>query len=193
MPPFTLGQAAKATGRSKAGLLDAIRSGRISASRDDKNQWQIDPAELHRVYPLIVQPNVKAEQEQTPPNTPDLTHFQEKTAFLERIISGLENERDDLRRRLDVEAEERRRLTHLLTHEPGKSSHTAQEPRPHWPHWRKVAGLAVVLGIIAAVAWNARQPDQPEKTQPQKQPAIEPKPQTPIQPSEPWKPDDNGG
>ena len=90
MPPFTLGQAAKATGRSKAGLLDAIRSGRISAGRDDKNQWQIDPAELHRVYPLIVQPDVKAEQEQTQLNTSDLTHFQEKTAFLERIISGLE-------------------------------------------------------------------------------------------------------
>jgi hypothetical protein len=123
MPLYTLGQAAKATGRSKAGLLnDAIRGGRISASRDEKNQWQIDPSELHRFYPLTVQPCVKSEHEKTPLNTSDLTHFHEKSVFLERIIAELENERDDLRHRLDKESEERReaqtKLTGLLTHQP---------------------------------------------------------------------------
>ena len=76
MPLFTLGQAAKATGRSKAGILDAIKKGRLSATRDDKNQWQIDPAELHRVYPLTVQPDVKSEQDKTPLNTKELSHFE---------------------------------------------------------------------------------------------------------------------
>ena len=122
MPLLTLGQAAKATGRSKAGILDAIRGGRLSATRDDKNQWQIDPAELHRVYPLLVQPTVKPEQDQTPLNANDSVHFEEKIGFLERIIGTLENERDDLRRRLDKETEERReaqtKLTALLTHQP---------------------------------------------------------------------------
>ena len=131
MPLLTLGQAAKATGRSKAGILDAIRGGRLSATRDDKNQWQIDPAELHRVYPLLVQPTVKPEQDQTPLNTNDSVHFEEKIGFLERIIGTLENERDDLRRRLDKETEERReaqtKLTALLTHQP------KAEPSPDKP------------------------------------------------------------
>ena len=141
MPPYTLGQAAKATGRSKAGLLDAIRGGRISASRDDKNQWQIDPAELHRVYPLAVQSDVKAEQEQTPLTPTDLTPFQENAAFFERIIAGLESERDDLRRRLDQsegarerEAAERReaqsKLTALLTYQPEPKTDHLPEPLP---------------------------------------------------------------
>ena len=131
MPFLTLGQAAKATGRSKAGILDAIRGGRLSATRDDKNQWQIDPAELHRVYPLLVQPTVKPEQYQTPLNANDSVHFEEKIGFLERIIGTLENERDDLRRRLDKETEERReaqtKLTALLTHQP------KEEPSPAAP------------------------------------------------------------
>jgi hypothetical protein len=50
MQPFTLNQAAKACNKSKSTLLVAIRNGRLSAKRDDKNQWQIDPAELFRVY-----------------------------------------------------------------------------------------------------------------------------------------------
>ena len=51
MRPLTLNQAAKVAHKSKAAILEAIRSGRLSAARDDLNQWQIDPAELFRVYP----------------------------------------------------------------------------------------------------------------------------------------------
>jgi hypothetical protein len=49
--PYTLGQAAKASGRSKATIHRAVRSGRLSASRGEDGGWLIDPAELHRVYP----------------------------------------------------------------------------------------------------------------------------------------------
>ena len=45
---LTLNQAAKACGRSKSTLLDAIRSGRMSAPKDDRGRYAIDPAELHR-------------------------------------------------------------------------------------------------------------------------------------------------
>ena len=51
---YTLGQAAKATGKSKSVIQNAIKKGHISASRDALNQWSIDPAELHRVYPVAV-------------------------------------------------------------------------------------------------------------------------------------------
>ena len=49
---LTLNQAAKTCGRSKSTLLDAIRSGRISAPKDDRGRYAIDPAELHRVFPF---------------------------------------------------------------------------------------------------------------------------------------------
>ena len=51
---YTLGQASNATGRSKSTIQAAIKSGRISAQKDDIGQWSIDPAELHRVYPVAV-------------------------------------------------------------------------------------------------------------------------------------------
>ena len=50
--PLTLNQAAKACGRSKSTLLNAINSGRMSAPKDDRGRYAIDPAELHRAFPF---------------------------------------------------------------------------------------------------------------------------------------------
>src|SRR3954451_6871862 len=49
---FSLSEAAKLTGQSKSTIWRAIKSGRLSASRTDTGDYQIDPAELHRVFPL---------------------------------------------------------------------------------------------------------------------------------------------
>lgn len=49
---LTLNQAAKICGRSKSTLLDAIRAGRMSAPKDDRGHYAIDPAELHRAFPF---------------------------------------------------------------------------------------------------------------------------------------------
>ncbi|MEY3759652.1 MAG: hypothetical protein RIR39_1143, partial [Pseudomonadota bacterium] len=51
MQPFTLNKAATASNKSKATILKAIRLGKLSANRNEKNQWQIDPSELFRCYP----------------------------------------------------------------------------------------------------------------------------------------------
>ena len=48
---YTLGQAAKAADVSKTTIQRAIKSGRLSASRQDDGSYIIDPAELHRVFP----------------------------------------------------------------------------------------------------------------------------------------------
>lgn len=48
---YTLGEAAKATGISKASISRAINSGRISATKKDDGSFSIEPVELHRVYP----------------------------------------------------------------------------------------------------------------------------------------------
>ena len=54
---LTLAEAAKETGLTKPAILKAIQKGRVSATKDDKGQWLIDPAELFRVYA----PTVKKE------------------------------------------------------------------------------------------------------------------------------------
>src|SRR4051794_32406552 len=55
---YTLGTAAKACGVSKSTIHRAIRSGRISARAVEGNSYEIDPAELHRVFPPASQEDV---------------------------------------------------------------------------------------------------------------------------------------
>jgi hypothetical protein len=31
----------------------AIKAGKISVAKDENGEWQIDPAELHRIYPRL--------------------------------------------------------------------------------------------------------------------------------------------
>ena len=51
---YTLGQASKATGKSKSVIQRAIVKGKISAHKDEYAQYVIDAAELHRVFPVAV-------------------------------------------------------------------------------------------------------------------------------------------
>jgi hypothetical protein len=53
--PFVLSstKAAKAVGMSKTSILRSIKTGRISAGRDELGQWAIEPCELHRGYPPL--------------------------------------------------------------------------------------------------------------------------------------------
>jgi hypothetical protein len=64
---YTLGEAARATGKSKATISKSIKSGRVSARKDETGTFHIDPSELHRVYP----PTVSSEHKETPANTPE--------------------------------------------------------------------------------------------------------------------------
>src|SRR5271165_2179257 len=83
MPPLTLYQAAKATGRTKATIQEAIKKGRISARKNDLGRYEIDPAELHRVYPIPA-------PEQPPPSAVDVAEYKGRIATLEATINGLE-------------------------------------------------------------------------------------------------------
>ena len=50
---LTLKEAAEKIGKSKVALQQQIKRGKISASRNDKGHYLIDPAELFRIYPEI--------------------------------------------------------------------------------------------------------------------------------------------
>jgi hypothetical protein len=50
---YTIATAAAAVGRNKTAILRAIEAGKISVAKDENGEWQIDPAELHRIYPPL--------------------------------------------------------------------------------------------------------------------------------------------
>lgn len=105
---FTLRTAAKEAGVSAPTILRAIRSGRISAPKNDKGDYEIDPSELFRVFlPVTVEPHKEA---------PDVTVLQAKIENLETMLA-LQNESvKDLRERLNNSESERREVTQKLTY-----------------------------------------------------------------------------
>jgi hypothetical protein len=121
---YTLGQAAKATGVPKPRLSRAINKGQISAARTESGGYLIDPAELHRVFPPVTAKQ-EAIQERYSDNTPLLVRIEE-------LINRLSDKDDvirDLRLRLDDAAQERQRLTLLLTHQ---AEHQPSPPKGFW-------------------------------------------------------------
>ncbi len=94
---YTLGTAAKACGKSKPTILNAIKRGRLSASRNDLGNWQIDPAELLRVYPVTSNDNPKALQPETPLNGKENKALEAHVKVLEQIIEDLRADKQALR------------------------------------------------------------------------------------------------
>jgi excisionase family DNA binding protein len=118
--PYTLGEAARATGKSKPTIARAIAKGRISATRGPDNQWQIEPVELHRVFP----PAGTASHHMVAPVPPHAT------AALERENALLREVVDDLRRRLDQAEAERREAQ-------GKAVALLEHVAPRASWWRR--------------------------------------------------------
>ncbi len=142
---FSLGQAARETGLDKSTLSRAIKSGRLSAQRKNGNSgYEIDSAELFRVFPPV--PNAQASSPPVDAPADVLLENRELRIKLEAAqarIRDKDEEVHDLRRRLDLEGEERRKLTMmLLAHRPlelssentpGQTVDAQQQPAPQPP------------------------------------------------------------
>jgi transposase len=123
---LTLGQAAKTAKRSKGTLSKALNSGGISAEKDEKGRWQIDPSELSRWMSANPFPNSRENQYETPDGTYENSALGVEAKMLRERIDAMTAERDrergqlvdqieDLRARLDGAEAERTRLNALLT------------------------------------------------------------------------------
>ncbi len=98
-------EAADLVGLSKGAILKAIKSGKVSATKDINGIWRLEPVEVLRVW--------KATSDSTHPPAPPIP---------QPSIDGLQRENEllretvaDLRTRLDAESEERRRLSLILS------------------------------------------------------------------------------
>ena len=124
---YTLGTAAKATGKAKSTILRAVKSGVISATKAHDGSYSIEPSELHRVFP----PN-GAQQVASNATQPHEEDGATPRFLLEILEVERQRERDqmqatidDLRARLDRSED---RITALLA--------APQKPRNWWP-WSK--------------------------------------------------------
>ena len=113
---MSLNKAAKECGRAKSTILEAIRSGRLSAPKDERGRYEIDPAELFRVFGKT-EPN---EQIEPIPNTQE----KQKTEVLEERINSqsilmerMSNEIDELKAQRDKWQTQAERQTLLLEKE----------------------------------------------------------------------------
>ena len=125
--PYTLGQAAKATGLSKPTLSEAIKKGKISAARNENGSFSIDPAELHRVYPPLSNHarNVNSDTEQfrTYELTAKIMVLEAQVQALGELKAQIAAERDDLRT-------ERDRLLGVIEEQAGSVKQLTYQPKP---------------------------------------------------------------
>ena len=113
---YTLSEAAAATGKNKATIQRAIKSGKISAPKGNSGSYEIDPSELHRVFQPIAQRKNATTRNNTqhaglPPDFNALQRvasLEKELAVMEERKNGLEEQKrhltdtvEDLRKRLD--------------------------------------------------------------------------------------------
>lgn len=149
---YSIGQAARATGKSKSVIHAAIKKGTISAAKNEAGAYAIDPSELHRVFPPVSFENGAKEpdsnvQEPLEPSDfcfengrlkGELEELRERLAGIdiqhERERQALADQIEDLRRRLDQSEQERRdkdrQLTALLTDQSRKPEPAPEPERP---------------------------------------------------------------
>jgi hypothetical protein len=128
---YSLSEAAKATGKNKTTIQRAIKSGKISAIKGNSGSYEIEPSELHRVFPPVPTQSSKSNDLQqnafsfTNSNLARVLELEKELAVAEERANGFEGQMhrlsetvDDLRKRLD---QSESRVTALLSAPPNRS------------------------------------------------------------------------
>lgn len=115
-PYISLNDAAKLTGRAKSTISKALKSGKMSyVSRNrETGAYEIDQAEALRVFPQKQKTEI-SDQRETLRNPTENSILQVKLEAAEQRIANDRETIEDLRRRLDEESAERRKLMAQIT------------------------------------------------------------------------------
>lgn len=138
MKNFTLGQAAKATGRAKGTITNAIKKGRLTAEKNEIGQYEIQPAELFRVFPE--QSNNSQKLNKTDAVAP--VQNREIMADLAVELGKTKAENEALEKQIDL-------LREMLT----KSEQTVERERANTEEWRKQAQTLALTDQRAKGGW----------------------------------------
>jgi hypothetical protein len=93
---YTLGTAAKATGKSKPTIMRAIKTGKISAIEKTADGYKIDPAELHRVFPLVTAETVTSNAHNVTDETGNFIRIKELEMKLEAALQRVTDKEEQL-------------------------------------------------------------------------------------------------
>jgi hypothetical protein len=150
---FSLGQAAKETGKSKSVIYNALKSGRLSGRHNDKGEWEIDPAELFRVFSPQNGQEPRSERDSTPQN--GLLELLQK-----QLHEAKERERQAHEREQQARECEARLLAMLETEQAARRElETKLLPAPRLTLVGKVRAwilLAVLAAALVFAGWHFR-------------------------------------
>lgn len=134
--PYTLAEAAAACGLNRTTVLRAIKSGKISGTRDINGAWQVEPAELHRVFPpCAAAQGADDAMHQRAQGPADDAHAlamraelaEQRLADLKTALEEMRGQRDDMRAERDRWRAQAERVGGLLTDQ--------RPPRRRWWLW----------------------------------------------------------
>lgn len=129
---MSLSEAAKATAQSKSTIWRAIKAGRLSATRTDTGEFQIDPAELHRVFPIGTAEtrtgNASAKRDATAAERSATAVLEVEIAGLKAMADLLKDQLSEARKDRDAWRSQAERL--LLTQSPATPPATTTAERP---------------------------------------------------------------
>jgi hypothetical protein len=126
---YSLKQAADAVGKTRPTILRAIQSHKISAQKDANGQWQIDPAELHRVYAPVDVHERETEQ--------DNNALEREVALLRELVADLREDRDRWRTQAEklLLTDQRAQAIVTLPPEPAAGQTAAAPVKRRW--WQR--------------------------------------------------------
>lgn len=149
---FSISRAAKETGLSKSTISRAVKSGRISAQKQDDGSFLIDPAELFRVYPRTVaqpQPDARHDALRNPDEQPtatasnDLEILKVKLEMTEAMLAREQETVADLRKRLDAATDRVLSLTKVAQPHDDTANDALRnppQPAPKRGLWARIIG-----------------------------------------------------
>jgi len=129
MTYWTLGQAAKETGIGKSQLSKALSSGKMSFVSKDSSGYQLDPAEVFRVFRSKPKKTETERLETTETQIETQLHAQ-KIAFLERELKAMQSQLEKSEAREQQEKEEKTRLLLLLEKQGLMLEHLSKKETP---------------------------------------------------------------
>ena len=98
---YTIAAAAAATGMNMATIRRAIEDGKIIGTKDERGEWQVEPAELYRVHPLVAERVTDGDVAQRS-ETPDAMDIEAQIeALIRQAGDQLRQQLDDVQRDRD--------------------------------------------------------------------------------------------
>lgn len=96
---ISLSEAAKLVGMSKNGIVKAIKAGKVSGQKNVHGQWEVDPAELTRVYKALKPVSTNQNEQVRVGEFNENKDVQKEIQLLREQINILKDQLDDAKGR----------------------------------------------------------------------------------------------